>query len=224
MVKKLSSKPPQLPKALGFSDSGILPFALLSPSPRGWKAHPTPGCASCSVEDLALLLTCSGRVTSPRPRSLGKPANHRFFLSPGSDPAAWPHFTPSNWPLQGVARTFLTIHPCRRSANAAREGRCGREGGCIPLGVGITSYLCLLSLQTPEAQVHQEVPWGLLVLSGLWVLPCLDLLKVGIVNLTVRVPCHGPQTTPPQQNDGPVPLLDLYCFSSSAAWLNPGPE
>lgn len=90
-----------------------------------------------------------------------------------------------------------------------------------PLGVGITSYLCLLSLQTQEAQVHQEVPWGLLVLSGLWVLPCLDLLKVGMVNLTVRVPCHGPQTTPPQQNDGPVPLLDLCCLSSSAAFAQP---
>jgi hypothetical protein len=59
-----------------------------------------------------------------------------------------------------------------------------------PRGVDVTSYLCLLSLQTQEARVHHEVPWGLLVLSGLWVLPCQDLLKVGMGNLKVRVPCH----------------------------------
>lgn len=56
--------------------------------------------------------------------------------------------------------------------------------------MGIASYLCLLSLQTQEARVHHGVPWGLRVLSGLWVLPCQDLLKVGVVNLTVRVPCQ----------------------------------
>lgn len=93
-----------------------------------------------------------------------------------------------------------------------------------PLGVGVTSYLCLLSLQTQEAQVHHEVPWGLLVLSGLWVLPCQDLLKAGMVNLTVRALCHSPHTASPQQNNGPKPLLGLYCFSSSAALLNPGPD
>lgn len=93
-----------------------------------------------------------------------------------------------------------------------------------PLGVDITSYLCLLSLQTQEAQVHHEVPWGLLALSDLWVLPCQDHLKVGMVNLTVRGLHHSPQTASPQQNDGPELLLGLCCFSSSAALLNPGPE
>lgn len=48
-----------------------------------------------------------------------------------------------------------------------------------PLGVGGISYLCLLSLQTQEVRALHEVPWGQLVLSGLWVLPCRDLLKVG---------------------------------------------
>lgn len=93
-----------------------------------------------------------------------------------------------------------------------------------PLGVGVTSYLCLLSLQNQEAQVHHEVPWGLLALSGLWVLPCQDRLKVRMVNLTVRGLCHSPQRASPQQNDGLELLLDLCCFSSSAALLNPGPE
>lgn len=86
-----------------------------------------------------------------------------------------------------------------------------------PLGVGGTSYLCLLSLQTQEVPAHHEVPWGLLVLSGLWVLPCQDLLKVGRVNLTVRVTCHSPQTASPQQNHDPETLLGLCCFSSSTA-------
>lgn len=72
-------------------------------------------------------------------------------------------------------------------------GAGGRTDAANPLGVGGTSYLCLLSLQTREAQVHHEGPWGLLVLSGLWVLPCQDLLKMGMTSLTVSVPCHIPQ-------------------------------
>lgn len=76
----------------------------------------------------------------------------------------------------------------------------GRKGAASPLGQGVSSYLCLLSLQTQEAQVHHEVPWGLLVLSGLWVLPCQDLLKMEMATLTVRVLCHSSQTAPPQQD------------------------
>lgn len=67
----------------------------------------------------------------------------------------------------------------------------GRKDAASPLGEGVTSYLGPLSLQTQEAQVHHEVPWGLLVLSGLRVLPCQDLLKMDMASLTVRIPCQG---------------------------------
>lgn len=80
--------------------------------------------------------------------------------------------------LQGLVQSFSTIHLRKCSAQAAPKRAEGRKDAASPLDKGVTSYLCPLSLQTQEAQVHHEVPWGLLVLSGLWVLPCQDLLKM----------------------------------------------
>lgn len=63
-----------------------------------------------------------------------------------------------------------------------------------PPGEGITSYLCLLSLQTQEALVHHEAPWGLLALSGPWVPPCQALLKTGM-SISVRAAKDAPGST-----------------------------
>lgn len=126
--------------------------------------------------------------------------------------------------LQGLVQSFSTIHFRKCSAQAAPKRAEGRKDAASPLDKGVTSYLCPLSLQTQEAQVHHEVPWGLLVLSGLWVLPCQDLLKMDMASLTVRIPCQSPRTAPPQPSDSPEPLLGLCCLSCPAALLNPGPE
>ena len=56
-------------------------------------------------------------------------------------------------------------------------------------GKGRASYLCPLSLQTQEALLHHEVPWGLLVLSGPWDPPCQALLKKGTSELGASA--HG---------------------------------
>lgn len=98
------------------------------------------------------------------------------------------------------------------------KGADGRKHAASPLDKSAASYLCLLSLQTREAQVHHGVPWGLLVLSGRWVPPCQDLLKMEVATLTVRARCHGPQTAPPPQS-----LSWDSCFSSPGASLSPGP-
>lgn len=79
-----------------------------------------------------------------------------------------------------------------------------------PSDEGTASYLCRLSLQTQEALVLHEVPWGLLALSGPWVPPCRALLKTWTTILEL-----GPWAAA----KGSIGSIFLVERLSGASWL-----